>query len=84
MEGAGVPLMELFLRKGPDGALQRKLVAVRGTPVEEKSLGQQVVASIEALDGLDGSAVVKARTCRHGSAVVLSCPCTVAADLAAC
>ena len=61
LEGAGVPLLELFLRKGPDGGLQRKLVAVRGSPVEEeKSLGQQVVESLQGLDGMDGSVVVKA------------------------
>jgi hypothetical protein len=63
-------MMELFLRKAPNGELQRKLVAVRGTPVEEKSLGQQVVASIEALDGLDGSAVVKACACPRRLAIV--------------
>ena len=61
MEGAGVPLLELFLRRGPDGGLQRKLVAVRGSPVEDsKTLGQQVVESLEALDGMEGGVVVQA------------------------
>ena len=63
MDGSGVPLIELFLRKGerPGGKLRRKLVAVRGSPVEgESSLGQQLAASLEAMHG-DSGAVLNVR-----------------------
>ena len=60
MDGSGVPMLELFLRKeAPDGELRRKLVAVRASPVEDAStLGQQLAESLQAMEGLDSSKAV--------------------------
>ena len=60
MDGSGVPMLELFLRKeGSDGELQRKLVAVRASPVEDaSSMGQQLAESLQGLEGLDSSNAV--------------------------
>jgi len=60
MDGSGVPMLELFLRKeAPAGELRRKLVAVRASPVEDAStLGQQLAESLQELEGLDSSKAV--------------------------
>ena len=61
MDGSGVPMLELFLRKdgGEGGELRRRLVAVRASPVEDAStLGQQLAESLQAMEGIDSSNAV--------------------------
>lgn len=64
MDSMGSPLMEMFLRRGPDGSVQRRLAAVRGFSLEEEdsSLGQQLVASLAALTGGEGTVTVDMET----------------------
>lgn len=62
MDSMGSPLMEMFLRRGPDGSMQRRLAALRGFPLDEggDSLGQQLAASLAALAGSEGTVTVRA------------------------
>ena len=60
LDSVGSPLMEMFLRREPDGTIQRRLAALRGYDLEEiDGASQLLAASLTALANGEGTLTVR-------------------------
>ena len=69
LDHTGCPLLEMFLRRAPDGSLEQRLAAMRGSDMSAEdgpaSIEQQLVDSLAAFSNGKGTITVCGKTDVH-------------------